>query len=267
MTMTATEDCTGDHLCLNGNRCSNKVDGHARETEEANAFCPSCLRKSERNVKQLPEQYGFLYALIGERQAGIDVNIKRAKPSGSVLINLHIDTLMGNIVTDITSAAEVVAEKMAMRDEHDDPWDATRSTPAEQVQACARILSPNLRVIATARGVGGREASDPNIDVMKWLPGGMAFEPSTTTGIEMIKRLDHLASLAFFTLGQTRARTKRPLPCNRCHSYSVGRWAGSEYYDCQGCGAHFQEDDLRRQDKVLLELWRRGLIEAPARKT
>lgn len=249
-----------EHMCLNGPRCIDKVDGHARETEQVDTFCGACFSRAGERVGQLPEQYLKLHAMIGDRHAGVDVNIKHAKPSSSVLLNLHVDTLMGSIATDITTAAEVVAEKMAMRDENDHPWDATRPTMGETVQACSRVLAPNLHILAGARGVGGRELSDPLIDVMFWNNSGTMRGVKATTGVQLVQRLDYLSSLSHFTLGMTRARSERDIPCTRCRAKKVGRWAGSEWWDCASCGTRFEEDDVRRQDKILLFMYQKGLL-------
>jgi hypothetical protein len=256
---SVAEDGSDVRRCVNERRCASRVNGKAREVAAEDTFCDACFNRAAEHVMNLPEQYLRLHAMIGERHAGIDVNIKHGKPSSSVLLNLHIDTLMGNIVADVSSAAEVVAEKLNLRT-NGDPWEAERPDKAEQVLACSRILEPHLRLLAAARGVGGRDHDDPGIDVMFWNRAGTMHGVKTTTGVGMIQRLEFLWNLAHFTLGQTRARSRRPLPCNRCHAYKVGRWAGMDHYDCQGCGARFDEDDLRRQDKILLELTRRGLI-------
>jgi hypothetical protein len=275
--MTVERDVEdGTHRCLNGHRCADKVDKKARITEAANTFCAVCLRKSARNVSQLPEQFLRLRHMIGDRHAGVDVNIRRPKPGGNVPLNLHIDTMLGSILTDLTTAAEVVADRMEMGDPTEvrqkqpvqaPVWaDDPKQEAAEQVHRCARIVAPNLPVLIGARGVGGREDDDPAIDVMDWAPNGLIHMPSTTTGTELVKRLDHLASLAFFTLGLSRARTERDTPCSRCRAKTVGRWAGSETFDCSSCGSRFPEDELRQQDKILIELVKRGLIK-PERET
>jgi hypothetical protein len=266
-------------MCLNGARCIDKVDGHARETEAPDTFCDACFSRAEERVEKLPQQYVDLHAMIGDRHAGVDVNIKHAKPSSSVLLNLHVDTLLGNIVDAATTAAEVLAEKMDLKAANKvDPWDPSRIVskepiplppwadaslerdPAEQVQACCRIIAPQLSVLAGITGVGGRDLDDRAIDVGFWNRAGTMHGLKCTTGVQLVQRLDYLSSLSHFTLGMTRARDRRPLPCNRCHAYKVGRWAGAEDYDCQGCGARFEEDDLRRQDRITLELHKRGLI-------
>jgi hypothetical protein len=250
VTMTAPQT---DHRCASERRCVNKVDGKPRETEKPNTFCPSCLQRTQTRIEQLPEQWVRLHHMIGDRHAGVDVNIRRPKPGGTVPLNLHIDTLLGSIVTDLTTAGEVVADKMNMNNpEHTDA--------AKQVQACVRIIAPNLSVLMAATGVGGRDDDDRAIDVMAWTPNGAFHMPSTTTGVDLVKSLDHLGSLAYFTLGLTRQRTQRDLPCTRCRARTVGRWAGSEYFDCASCGSQFPEDELRRQDRILLELHKRGLL-------
>jgi hypothetical protein len=32
-------------------------------------------------------------------------------------------------------------------------------------------------------------------------------------------------------------------------------------FDCTNCGSQFHEDELRRQDKILLELHKRGILQ------
>jgi len=262
-----------EHMCLNGARCVDKVDGHARETEAADTFCGACFSRAGERVEQLPEQYVRLHAMIGDRHAGVDVNIKHAKPSSSVLLNLHVDTLLGSIVDAVTSAAEVLAEKMNM----DDPTDPTPKDPqkrpktppwalspqmdvGEQVLKCCRIIAPNLPLLARITGVGGREEGDRAIDIGFWNRAGTLHGTRCTTGVQMIQQLDHLASLAYFSLGQTRARVRRSIPCTRCRAQSVGRWAGEEWWSCDACGARFQEDDVRRQDRILWWLHERNML-------
>lgn len=253
-----------EHLCVSGKSCkasftNDEGQRQPRETERPDDLCDACLKHTTQRVEQLPEQWIRLHNMIGERHAGVDVNIRRPKPSGTVPLNLHVDTLLGNIVTELTTAAEVVADKTNMNN-------PAHTDPARQVQACVRIVAPHLSTLIHATGVGGRDPDDKAIDVMTWAPNGLIHMPSTTTGVQIVKQLGHLAALAFYTLGLTLARDKRPLPCNRCHSYSVGRWAGSDWWDCSECGAQFAEDDIRRQDKILLALHKRGII-TPATDT
>lgn len=257
MSAAVPQDEDGGHFCLNGRGCANKVDGKPRQTTQARAFCDACITRTEQRITQLPEQWIRLHHMIGDRQAGVDVNIRRPKPSGTVLLNLHVDTLLGDIVTALTTAAEVIAdEKNIDNPEHPDP--------AKQVLTCVGIIAPNLRMLTNATGVGGRDEDDYAIDVMVWLPNGTYQMPTTTTGVDLIKQLDRLSSLAYFTLGLTRARIHRDIPCARCHAKQVGRWAGADDYDCQGCGTRIPEEDVRRQDRVLIELHKRGMIQREA---
>ena len=79
-------------------------------------------------------------------------------------------------------------------------------------------------------------------------------------GTTLIERLDRLHGLATIALGGTRARTHRDLPCPRCHTRTVGRWAGSDWFDCTTCGRRVLEDDLRRDDRILVKLWQTGKL-------
>lgn len=238
MTLTLT------HLCLNGRRCADSVDGHARETDGPTSLCRACLSRTTTRVTRLPAQYLRLHAVIGDRHAGVDTGIRRTKPGSGCPLNIHVDTLLGGIVESATLAAEVLADAMGMDNPNHYPQE-------RQVAACAAIIAPNLtRLVAVHQ-----------VDVMAWAPGGTAHGITTTTGSEIVGRLDYLSTLAHFTLGMTRARFDRDLPCTRCQAKTVGRWAGSDEFDCATCGSRFVEDDIRRQDKILLALAKKGLIQ------
>lgn len=254
MTAVPTPD---EHRCVYGPRCYDKVDGKPRVTEKPGTFCKVCMSRVQQHIEQLPEQWIRLHHMIGDRHAGVDVNIRRPKPGGTVPLNLHVDSLLGFIGADVSIAAEVVSDKLNT----DTP---NHADPAKQVQACARLVAPNLDVLINARGVGGRDDDDPTIDVMSWLPNGTYAIPTTTTGVELLKLLAFRSSLAYFTLGMTRARIHRDIPCARCRARQVGRWAGADDFDCQGCGTRIPEEDVRRQDRVLIELHKRGMIQPEA---
>lgn len=248
--MTSPE--TTEHQCVNGPRCSDKVDGKPRTTEKTNTFCNGCMRRIQEHIEQLPEQWIRLHHMIGDRHAGVDVNIRRPQPSGNVPLNLHVDSLLGFIISDVTTAAEVLSDKLNT--------ETPTLSNAAQVQACVRLIAPNLQLLVNARGVGGREDDDPNIDIMSWLANGTYATPSTITGVDLLKLLAFRSQVAYFTLGMTRARIHRDIPCARCHARQVGRWAGADDFDCQGCGTRIPEDEIRRQDRILIELHKRGLI-------
>jgi hypothetical protein len=243
-----------DHYCLSARRCADIVDGHPRETAGPRAFCDGCVDRTTRRVARLPEQYLRLHHMLGERHTGIDAGIRRPRPGSMIPLNVHVDTLLGDILETSTLAAEVLADAMGM--------DNPDHHPAErQVAACAAIIAPNVTRLAYASGVGGRPGHDLGIDVMTWV--GSVRAATTTTGAEIVIRLDGLASLAHFTLGLTRARSQRDLPCTRCAAKTVGRFAGSDDFDCTTCGSRFPEDDIRRQDRILLALAKKGLIATP----
>lgn len=229
------------HLCLNGRRCADGVDGHARETEAQATLCRACLSRTINRVNGLPAQYLRLHAIIGDRHAGIDPGIRRPKPGSGCPLNIHVAGLLGDIVDTATLAAEILAEAMGM----DNPC----HYPEErQVARCAAIIAPNVpRLLAVTA-----------IEVMFWTATGTAVK--TTTGSAVVAQLDSLATLSHFTLGMTRARTDREMPCTRCKAKTVGRWAGADDFDCANCGSRFPEDDIRRQDKILLALVKKGLI-------
>lgn len=232
-------------LCLNGARCVDLIDGHARETNAPNTFCDSCLVRTVAHVEAIPGQFASLHAMIGERHVGIDAGIRRPKPGSTVPLNLHIDTLMGEIVATTTMAAEILADVMAMNNPEHYP-------AHKQVTACAAIIAPNLPRLLVLTG----------IEVMFWTKSGLGHGITMTTGNRIVAELDKLASRAHFTLGLTRARAERDFACTRCRAKTVGRWAGSDDFDCTTCGSRFPEDDLRRQDKILLALVKRGLVSA-----
>lgn len=259
MTTQPQEDGS-EHRCANRGQCVGKSEGKPRITEQPHTLCRPCLGRSTKRVSALPEQWVRLHHMIGDRHAGVDVNIRRPKPSGTVLLNIHVDTLLGAICDATLTAAEVLADRMGLKDKNGQPRNLANNNLPEQVHSCCKILAPNMHRLAAITGVGGRDDTDPAIDVMFWVKSGYAFGVKCTTGVQMIQRLDHLGSLAYFTLGQTRARTRRDMPCTRCRAKTVGRWAGSDWFDCSTCGSQFPEDELRRQDKILIELHKRGLL-------
>lgn len=246
MTMMMEEvndEVVHQHWCINGIRCVNQIDGKPRETQCPNTFCATCLSRTTSTVERLPQQYLRLHHVIGERRAGVDPGIRRAKPGSTVPLNVGTDTLLGDILAGVTTAAEILADLMGM--------DNPDHHPAErQVTACAAIIAPNLARLLTV----GR------VDVMFWTRSGLGYGITTTTGPLLAVGLDKLGARAHFALGMTRARSQRDLPCTRCRAKTIGRWAGSDDFDCLTCGSRFPEDDLRRQDKILLALCKRGLV-------
>lgn len=237
---------TLEHRCLNGVRCIDRVDGHARETNGPNAFCPMCLHRSTSMVERLPAQYLRLHHVIGDRHAGIDPGIRRAKPGSTIPLNVHVDTLLGQILDATTMAAEILAETMGMNNPEHYPAEA-------QVAACVAIIAPNVERLLAVR----------QADVMFWTRSGEGHGVTSTTGTRIVLGLDKLGARAHFALGMTRARSQRDLPCTRCKAKTVGRWAGSDDFDCSTCGSRFPEHGehgIRRQDKILLELVKRGLV-------
>lgn len=242
-----------DLLCGMGRRCVDQVDGHAREVSAEGHLCSACIDRVGSKVEGFPEQYVRLHAMIGDRAAGVDAGNRRPKPGSAVLLNLHVDTLLGEIAESLTLAADVLSDRL-----NTEP--PSHSNPAEQVQKCARLVAPMIHTLAHITGIGGREPNDPTIDTVAWNATGTIRFVSSTTGFGLLKTFDYLHNLAYFTLGQTLARTRRDVPCTRCHAKTVGRWAGSEHFDCSTCGSRFVEDDIRRQDKILVELLKRGIL-------
>jgi hypothetical protein len=238
--MTDTE-----HYCLSAHRCADTIDGHPRETEQPNTFCAACMVRTRSRVTRLPEQYLRLHHIIGERHAGIDAGIMRPKPGSVIPLNIHVDTLLGDIADGATRAAEILAGMMGMDNPEHYP-------EAAQVAACAKIIAPNIEKLLPLAGY----------PVMCWNRAGNLHGHTVTTGVAIVLRLDHLATLAHFTLGLTRARYQRDLPCTRCHAKTVGRWAGSDDFDCDSCGSRFPENDIRRQDKILYALHKKGMLTA-----
>lgn len=263
-------------FCVNREHCADRIDDHAREVPAPNTLCGRCIQAATDLTEQLPDQWGQLHAMLGERHAGIDVGIRKPKPSGTVNLNLHVDALLGNILEAVTAAAEVLADKLAMTDSTGHPLDVTRilhrddngkligssaRPPHAQVATCAGIVAPNIHTLMLIRGVGGRDPLDRAIDVMFWNRAGNLHGVRCTTGTQMIQHLTRLASIAHHTLGQTRARFSRDVACARCGARAVGRWAGSDHFDCTACGARFPEDDIRRQDRILIQRAKLGLLD------
>jgi DNA-directed RNA polymerase subunit RPC12/RpoP len=229
-------------LCRSGIRCADQIDGHPRETGP-DEYCTLCLHRITRRIEAMPEQYLRLHAILGERHAGLDAGIRRAKPSASVPLNLHVDTLLSDIVYGTTMAAEIICDRWGL---HAYPHHRNAMV---QVGECCAVITLNIdRLVA----LGG-------IDIMFWTRSGCATGVSATTGTAILGHLDRLSSYAHHALGLALARIKREFPCARCGSDQVGRWAGKDEFDCLHCGSRFSENDIDRQGKILVALVRRGI--------
>lgn len=219
-------------------RCCAKRNKEPAHTQQANTLCDACMSRAQHAIANLPTQHAQLHTLIGEQRAGINLAIRHVKPSSVVPLNMHVDTLRANIEHTTICAAEIIADNI------------NSNNPTDVYTACVLIVHNLSKLSAIS-----------SIDVMRWLPAGTYYYVSTSSGHELIQQLEHLAASAAHTLGQTRERTKRDLPCARCGQHKVGRWAGSDHFDCTACGARFIEDDIRRQDRILVELAKRGAYE------
>lgn len=236
-----TTQMTLNHECLNGRHCN--LGAQPNPTPAPNTLCEHCVNRTRRRITQLPWQYLQLHAMIGDRTP--DMTPARHKPESTVLLNTAIDTLLCTIHHHVTLAAEIVADQLHA----DNPC---HHQPAAHVHACCRLINPNLDKLLDL----------PELDVMEWDHDGTHFHVTTTTGPAICQRLDHLGAIAHYTLGQTRTRSYRDIPCARCGHTTVGRWTGSDTFDCETCGAQFPEHDIRHHDRILLERHRRGLLHA-----
>lgn len=231
-----------NHLCRNGIRCADQIDGHARDTDGPDRYCALCLSRLTARVERMPEQYLRLHAIIGERHAGIDAGIRHAKPSASIPLNLHVHTLLTDMVDVTTMAAEIICDRWGLR-----AYPHHRN-PAVQVAECAAVIALNIDALVDLGP----------IDVMFWTRSGWATGVGVITGTAMLARLDRIASHAHHALGLSLARITREFPCARCGSEEVGRWAGKDEFDCLNCGSRFSENDINRQGKILVALVQRG---------
>lgn len=229
-----------DNLCLNGSYCAATVDGHAREVGAPGQFCPDCLDRAAQRIHQIPEYYCRLAEARRERSHTL-TDICRVKPSSVVLLNVHIDTLMGEITHTVQLAAEIIADQLGC----DDPDSFTAAT---------ELIAGQLPLLCDQR----------ELDVVLWVPTGTARYVATVGGTDIVYALDQLVPRAYRALGLSLARIRRDMPCTRCGSKTVGRWAGSDQFDCTTCGSRFNENDLRRQDLILLALHKRGQLKVTA---
>jgi hypothetical protein len=230
-----------NHACLNARRCQPGDD--PRTTEQPNTLCDPCTVRAAHHITQLPAQHLELHAMLGDHVAS--TNPRRQRPDSAVLVNIAVDTLCCQIHHHTTLAAEIIADHLGADNPH-------RHHPTAHVWACCQLISPNLPKLLPLT----------NIDIMEWNKAGTTRTISETSGIAIIQDLDHLSAVAHYTLGRTRTRSYRDLPCARCNQPTVGRWTGADSYDCETCGTQFPEQDIRRHDRILLERHRRGLLHA-----
>jgi hypothetical protein len=231
-----------NHACLNYRRC--QPGDQPRTTQTPNTLCDPCTLRATRHIANLPAQHLRLRAMLTDHTPTTN-NPRRAAPDSTVLINTAVDALLGAIHHHATMAAEIVADALNTADPY-------RHDPTAHVHACCALTAPNVPLLL-GRGV---------VDIMAWNRAGTHRYVTTTTGTEIIQHLDYLGAVAHYTLGYTRARSYRDLPCARCHHRTVGRWAGADTFDCETCGTQFPEADIRRHDRILLERHRRGLLHA-----
>jgi hypothetical protein len=229
------------HACLNAQHC--QPGDKPRTTDAPNTLCPPCLSRARRRTADLPPQHLALHARIGEHLA--NPNPRHTQPESGVLINTTIDTLLTNIEHTTTLAAEIIADLLHTTNPYH--HDATA-----HVAACCQLTAPNLHKLQPLHA----------IDVMEFGAGRHHHTITTITGVTIIQRLDRLAALAHYTLGYTRTRHYRDLPCARCGANTVGRWTGADCYDCQTCGTQWPEATIRNHDRILLERHKRGLLNA-----
>ena len=232
-----------NHQCVNGKRCNPGAD--PQTTEKPDTLCRQCTTRSRRRIEQLPCQHFQLHAMIADHPP-TDTPTHR-QPDSTVPLNTTIDALCEDIHHHTVMAAEIVADSM-----HSYP--RYHHNPSRHIALSVALIAPNLDKLLDAQ----------EIDIMQWNLEGTRHTVTTTTGTHITQHLDHLGALANHTLGQTRARTYRDIPCARCGNTSVGRWTGAENYDCQNCGTQWPETDIRRQDLILLERHHRGFLHANA---
>ena len=231
-----------NHECLNGRRC--QPGDTPRITDKPNTLCEPCTIRAAHHIAQLPTQHLQLHAMLSDHVAS--TNPRRQRPDSAVLVNIAIDTLCGHIHHHTTLAAEIVADHLHADNPH------RHHNPTAHVHACCQLISPNLPTLLPLT----------DIDVMVWNRAGTTRTITTTSGVDIIQELEHLSAVAHYTLGRTRTRTYRDVPCNRCGHTTVGRWTGTDSFDCETCGTQFPETDIRRHDRILLERHRMGLLHA-----
>jgi len=226
-----------NHQCLNGRRC--QLGDTPATTEKPNTLCHPCTARARQHITRLPQQHAQLHAMIGDHDPTI--NARHTQPHACIPINLAVDTLIGRITHHTHLAAEIITDHL-----HCDP------PPPHDVTKCSALIGLHLPVLLAVT----------DIDVLVWNRAGTRRTLDTTTGVAIIQHLDHLSEMARYTLGQTRTRAYRDIPCARCTARTVGRWTGADAWDCETCGATFAETDIRRYDRILLERHRRGLLHA-----
>ena len=224
--------------CRAGNRCADlaTITHQPAEVGADGDYCLACLQRAQGRIRALPAQYAHLQLLL-HITGHTAPEARHVAPGPAVLLNLHVEALGRDIGYMLALVGEIVADLVHL----DDPAD---------LGSCADLVADGVHHLAEL----------PPWPVLLWARSGTWRRLAELAGVQLIETLDRLHQVASITLGTTRARTRRDLPCARCRAKTVGRWAGSDYYDCTSCGARWHENDIRRQDRILIELHRRGKL-------
>lgn len=227
------------HHCRAGTGCRGRTRNPDTEqwtpalTIRPHYLCSSCIRSVVTATEHLWHDYLELHRAIGDTSVTPPAGGVRApSPNPAVLINVHTDALMNDIVDTAHRCAVLIAEQLGL--DEPDQRAVTRSI---------ELVEKNVPVLLDI----------PEHESMAWNRDGESWGHATQDGVGLALRLVELHRSASATLGVTRCRDRMPLPCPMCEEPRLGRDHGEETINCSGCGATWTETDYRRMTTIFAD--------------
>ena len=223
------------HRCRRGNRCPDRErhdDGTVlgAHINAADGLCPACTRHVERGILELPRDYVDLDRLLGA-SSSIGGQMVSGTPELKIPIQVGVEAVMADIVHEVTSWAESVAEVMRIT------WDTQqvrRCRSGYRVQRGADLLARSVSVLLALRDVAH----------ICWDAGRRGVvERDGITGALALLELHHRTRTV---AGRTRLVHRLPAPCPRCWYTALERPNGDDIISCVNCDRRYTQDEYNR---------------------
>ncbi len=253
------EHCGADCDCHTGpyRPCSEPGGcGHTHETtytpigapiEAQIGLCETCGRITADDIAHLPLDYSALCqaALLGAT-AGNFSEVVASTRELPIPICLTFDTLAEQILTEVTTFVEPVAEALSIDwDDMSRPLQQSRFGPSPRYRKqvvfdmAASLLSNAITTLLTL----------PSWEYRMWDNGELA--EVEVDGLTAALGLSALHRAARCALGLTRYSLHLAASCPGCGSQALVRQAGADGAYCTACRARWSDLDYERQTLVL----------------
>jgi hypothetical protein len=231
----ATVDGTPGHLCVAGRGCrdAKMIDGEKLPalTELPDTVCDACRASIEWAIGDIADIWHALHAAIGDQSRRTSQKVAGSR-SAPINVNSDVDAAKAAILEWLVAGAARVAELVNVDDPR--PANNTDREHARVVQACARLIAPNLDRLLDL-------GAD---DIMIWLPASETDTPGESlpyttetgqrayrtnvdivhmTGAELALKLRSVHGAARSLLLLTEPADKLGIPCPRCNEYELTR--------------------------------------------